>query len=465
MDDRGRTTAGLPTKLNLCVLGLAFLVATDWCSDLTQSAALQGFEGIPALATRAASIAAFVLCATNLGHARDLASSKPVCTAVAGFLLAGQFAQAYAGAIPAASGAIAIVGAVLYGIAWVFLLLHWISLCCTLEPSEITLVFSLAYLAPGVTYFILAALSPMVTTFILCLLPAASALLLLLAHAGAAQQTAAVRPFADSGWTFPIYPVALMVIFKFVFYFSLSLTDGPSMYGPLGILLVATFAAVYATFFYERFHVSILYKMAPPCLVAGLLILAWVHLGASAATMISNAGNIAFELFIFVSLAEACRRFGIDPFWIFSIVEVASLASSFLGFQTGLMFTAAYPAGSYASNLLMMTIIVTLVALSTFLFNERMAGRAFGTEPVQPSTAEGASDDIPQHPSLAYDEELQRRCDKVAREYGLSRREVEILELLAQGMSAARIQEELVISRNTVKSHTRHIYDKLNVHS
>ena len=66
--------------------------------------------------------------------------------------------------------------------------------------------------------------------------------------------------------------------------------------------------------------------------------------------------------------------------------------------------------------------------------------------------------------------ELQRapfkeRCTKLARDCGLTPRETEVLILFAKGRSAARIQEELVISRGTVTTHLQHIYRKVDVHS
>lgn len=47
----------------------------------------------------------------------------------------------------------------------------------------------------------------------------------------------------------------------------------------------------------------------------------------------------------------------------------------------------------------------------------------------------------------------------------LTRRETEILEQIATGKSRKRIAEELYIDLETVKSHIKNIYNKLNVHS
>ena len=43
----------------------------------------------------------------------------------------------------------------------------------------------------------------------------------------------------------------------------------------------------------------------------------------------------------------------------------------------------------------------------------------------------------------------------------ISSRELEVLRLLAEGLSNQRIAEKLVISPTTAKTHVRHIFDKL----
>jgi DNA-binding CsgD family transcriptional regulator len=56
-------------------------------------------------------------------------------------------------------------------------------------------------------------------------------------------------------------------------------------------------------------------------------------------------------------------------------------------------------------------------------------------------------------------------CDMLSKRYGLSNREKEILVLLAQGRSRPYIQQELHLADGTVKTHTTHIYAKMQVHS
>ena len=48
------------------------------------------------------------------------------------------------------------------------------------------------------------------------------------------------------------------------------------------------------------------------------------------------------------------------------------------------------------------------------------------------------------------------------RELSITKRELEILELIAQGMSNREIAEKLFVSENTVKTHSSRLFDKLN---
>ena len=48
------------------------------------------------------------------------------------------------------------------------------------------------------------------------------------------------------------------------------------------------------------------------------------------------------------------------------------------------------------------------------------------------------------------------------RDLGITKRELEILELIAQGMSNREIADRLFVSENTVKTHSSRLFDKLS---
>ena len=51
--------------------------------------------------------------------------------------------------------------------------------------------------------------------------------------------------------------------------------------------------------------------------------------------------------------------------------------------------------------------------------------------------------------------------EKRREDLGITRRELEILELIAQGLSNREIAEKLFVSENTVKTHAGRVFDKL----
>ncbi|MFR7494411.1 MAG: response regulator transcription factor [Adlercreutzia sp.] len=80
----------------------------------------------------------------------------------------------------------------------------------------------------------------------------------------------------------------------------------------------------------------------------------------------------------------------------------------------------------------------------------------FAEEAVAPAPA----DDTP-----AARGRFRQHCEIVANTYLLSRRESEVMYYLARGYKSSHIQQQLYISEGTAKTHIRHIYRKLNIHS
>lgn len=88
-----------------------------------------------------------------------------------------------------------------------------------------------------------------------------------------------------------------------------------------------------------------------------------------------------------------------------------------------------------------------------------VSGRDSARSPVS------ATSDAPAEGEQARKGRFMRRCDQVADTYLLSRRETDVLYLLAKGRNVGYIKEKLYISEGTAKTHVHHVYKKLNVHS
>jgi two-component system, NarL family, nitrate/nitrite response regulator NarL len=60
---------------------------------------------------------------------------------------------------------------------------------------------------------------------------------------------------------------------------------------------------------------------------------------------------------------------------------------------------------------------------------------------------------------------LQNNCSKSSKDYGLTRREIEIMTKIASGSSNRQVGEEFSISERTVKHHLTNIFSKIGVSS
>lgn len=95
---------------------------------------------------------------------------------------------------------------------------------------------------------------------------------------------------------------------------------------------------------------------------------------------------------------------------------------------------------------------------------------AVGTEPFDGiATGAGTSDGVSSAADGAgsepfYQDRLSKQVELVRRYYRLSAREAEVMELIARGNTVARIAEMLVVSENTIRTHSKRIYAKLDVH-
>jgi DNA-binding CsgD family transcriptional regulator len=146
----------------------------------------------------------------------------------------------------------------------------------------------------------------------------------------------------------------------------------------------------------------------------------------------------AIELFshlvtwsIFISLVRTIAVSGIRVFGLNSaFCNLCALA------QVGLMGDSTTPA--YAAALLAVFVLVATLAVLPSIVTR------------QKGQQDSESDDY---------------LLVVARHFGLSPKETEIFELLAQGRNRPYICERLHLAEGTVKTHTTHIYRKLEVHS
>ena len=76
--------------------------------------------------------------------------------------------------------------------------------------------------------------------------------------------------------------------------------------------------------------------------------------------------------------------------------------------------------------------------------------------------ADGSPEFVPPLDTFA---DIDARCEAIAARVGLTRRELEVMQLICKGRSKRYIAEKFVISENTVRTYAKQLYAKLDVHS
>ena len=109
-------------------------------------------------------------------------------------------------------------------------------------------------------------------------------------------------------------------------------------------------------------------------------------------------------------------------------------------------------------------LLVYLLTCAAFALYNAIARRKRRVAP------EGVTAPDAQNPVTAETPAVQQGPDRspaelVSDAHNLSQREREVLVLIMRGRNVPAIAEELVLSRNTVQTHVRHIYEQLGVHS
>ena len=180
-------------------------------------------------------------------------------------------------------------------------------------------------------------------------------------------------------------------------------------------------------------------------------------------------------LSLWYAVATASKRQGVPIAYLFAVC-VFALAAAFV---TGFLAIAAI---GLAGQVLCLVILALYLAVMVSAFALRSRGSTLGApvgsqgcssadEPgAQLAANAGGSHGVPGYSEASDIPDdartyIVRRCEQLAREGGLSPREHEVLRYLARGFNPVYIAEHLYISENTVRTHVRRIYSKLQVGS
>jgi DNA-binding CsgD family transcriptional regulator len=396
-----------------------------------------------------------IACALYAHKLAPLTKRRGALWAAGGLSTLGTVLTAAHGALGSGQFACLVVGSACTGLGTALLILLWSEFYASLPMRKVSVYYSLSFVLATLVNYLVALASPLLAIIITSLLPIISAVML-----SSSMRILPARPNDDgladdaTKWTFPLRPVLLMAAYSFAFGFIREANGGTTSFGMIGVGLIALVVLAANLLFFHRFDTRLLYRLSLPLMVAALLVQPlFGSEGIVVADVLANASYAGFVILTMIILSSICFRFGVNALWLFGITRasrvVANVAGALLGEST------VHASSTYLSTELMV-VIVTLVTASLFLLNDQDFRSAWGIVP-QPEAGSAKR--------FNYYETFLGRCAQVAREYGLTHREEEVLALLAQGKSVPAIEKDLVISNGTAKSHVRHIYSKLGIHS
>ena len=337
------------------------------------------------------------------------------------------------------------------------LYLTWLELYSQMGLMHVLVYFTLTHFASALTtFFVESIASQVAVTVIAAFMPLGSLAMLLQANARPRNAAYSQGERQKTGWTISVRPLLLLGAFGF---------SNATIHGFIGtedqvtVLLgvcVAALGVLVAVFWrIDRFEVKSLYQVSVPVLVAGFLfVLMSFGWSGVAAALCSNAAYALFSIFVTAVFCGISYRYGVNAVWIFGITQASRSIGSFVG---NLASTFGKPL--YADPAMLVVVISGLVVLMVALSMTLVSDRDFATTWGVASRSQGTE----LLTVLDEEERTTQTCARVARRYGLTRREEEVLVLMMRGYTLARIGAELYVADSTMKTHSRHIYRKVGV--
>lgn len=342
--------------------------------------------------------------------------------------------------------------AVSSGVAASRLTLAQIGTCVSLAFVGEALVRALVWVMPSIVGLLLFAAFPLVALVLSW--PEAREIVESAEQAEAPNDMAITRPE-----TFlPLASQLFVALFIYSIAFGCSLrlgeVDGIPLPDFVSVLPVAI-VAVYVIAGKKEFPSDVLAQCSVLLVVAGFLaVLVDIPYAQHTSVSLLSAGNTVFSMVGWLVLIALASRNSMGAVAVLAWGRGMCGLGTNVGAALGVWANAQAGASGAALGVVMALMILLFVGYATiglknFSFREVVAGVA----PVEEAVASAPK------------ETFDQRCAAVAAQYGLTQRELEVFQMLARGRDRTYIQEQLVVSRNTVKAHVKHIYAKLDIHT
>ncbi len=441
--------------LSIAFFGMAF--ARAWLSIIFVGPD-SGTSAFPVLSHTVFDIAYVAFCLAALAFARRLVpySGKlwSYVATLAGMLVTSVAFVAQPAVPGAALPAVALTASAIGGIAFMSCSLLSAEVLVGVSILRIAIYLSGANLFSSLLVFLLGGAGRAQTAVALLLLP-----VLAVACMHAARGTLPEHDRQKAGYPrfqLPWKLLALVAVFSFVYGMEQqSFVAGAGRHSSLSTAIIMGVIFVVAYFFPRHLDIARLCRAPVPLMVCGVLLIpAEGLLGAAASSYLISIGFTLMRFLVGLMLYDMCKQTGV------AILPLNAARESMQAF-TLIGGAASGGIGALAGDstgALVVTIIIGVLLVGSFvlLFSRRELSARWGIKVLEGQPLDQAA---------SRDAMLASTCDAVTQRYHLTSREDEVLRELARGKDTAAIAQNLLIAPGTLRAHTRHIYEKIGIHS
>lgn len=450
-------------------VGVGLLVAWLCCTHLPGVFMYASSDALGRTAVnygmRVGDIGTFLLVVAMSRRLGPLSGHPRLCAALVALCAVGTYAATLLGGCSFGAGLLALcVDSVVSGMGGAILFLLWAEVYAQLGNTRCLLFGAAGCIVAGAASLVISRLDVVAANVAIALLPLASgataAVSLSRLPGEPAVRGRAER--AEVSYPVPWKLVALMALAGFASGFAGSiLVDSEGLGAVHRIVATALSGALLlAAFFLRKGAVDVrlfAWVTLPLAIVFFAMIPIFGERAGNVVSFLVKLAYVAFALFVLFMLANVCHCHDIPSARVFAAGRASSEAAMLLGIllRQWMRSSGALDAGEMLWLIALIGLVATLGCVLLW-HTERSVTSDWGVCGVD------AADGFRVESSR---ERLLGRVEGVAREKGLTPREHEVLVLLAQGREPADIEAELFLSHNTLKTHLRHIYAKLGVHT
>lgn len=218
-----------------------------------------------------------------------------------------------------------------------------------------------------------------------------------------------------------------------------------------GLEILVSFAVIWWVFMFKgKLHFTNMWRVIVILVATALLLIP--HIGSDYvgwALIVVAVTQTILVAVMWTMLADAAHHSSASPYVVFGFAWAAYALPVALGYLLGDAI-----AGLSDLGFIVALLSYALTVSAILLLNDRNF--------IQSHVFSDLDITVPEESSF---KSIDERCQELGEEKSLTKREIEVMKLLCKGRSKSYIAEALVISENTVRTHARHIYQKLDVHS